>query len=289
MKYLREYVRFLKKLLKPQRRLKVVLDCSNGSVGMVLKTLLKNERRIKAVFINDSPDGDFPAHGPNPLATGAMEVLKKKVISEKADCGMIFDGDGDRVFFVDEKGEVIDQDIAGYLLARRFKSPYVVGITTGSIFNDVSTIQSATGHVSFKGLMRRKKLQFGFERSGHFYFKKFFYADSGIVAGIEFMNALSGLKKPLSEMMAAMSKTYRSPETNFEVKYPAEFLKKIEEAYTSSVITISKLDGLRMDFEWGWFSARASNTENLVRINVEAKEKGVVEKILTNITKYSIV
>ena len=127
MKYKNLYINFLKQFLKPKQKLKVIFDCSNGTTGIILKSLLNAKRLpLNAVLLNAKPDGYFPAHGPNPMAKGAMEQLQKAVLEEKADLGIIFDADGDRVFFVDNRGRPVDAHEIGFVLTQMFKPPFVV-------------------------------------------------------------------------------------------------------------------------------------------------------------------
>ncbi len=284
-KFLVSYVKFLKKFLKPERELKVVFDCSNGTTGIILKELFKNSK-ITAIILNSKPDGNFPAHGPNPMAKGAAKQLEKEVLKRKADLGVIFDADGDRVFFVDGRGRSVDPDEAGLILARRHRGPYVIGANSGRLLSgQPKTYRSKVGHYFIKRLMRKKKANLGMERSGHFYFKKFFYSDSGVLAAIEVMNFVSlagqaGLKSDLADWLDGLPKYFRSGEKNLKVKDKEKILRKIEKIYGSKKYKISKLDGLTVEFKGGWFNLRPSQTEDLLRLNAEAEDKKLLEKEL---------
>jgi phosphomannomutase len=279
-KFINSYVKFLKRFLVPRRKLKAVFDCSNGTTGIILKELFGNSK-IKAIILNSRPDGDFPAHGPNPMAKGATKQLEREVKKQKADLGVIFDADGDRVFFVDDKGRPIDPNEAGYMLMQRHVPPYVVGVTSSWRLKKHPKVSlSKVGHYFFKKLMRKRKANLGLEHSGHYYFKKFFYSDSGILAAIEVINFVSGFESGVAEWLDALPKYYRSGEINFEARDKKSSIKKIENYYRSRAKRISKLDGLTMEFDEWWFNLRPSNTENLLRLNAESLNKDKLEKVL---------
>lgn len=291
-KYIDSYAKFLNKKLAVKRPLKVVFDCSNGTTGIVLKRIMNKESRIKNkknqsiirnskfIILNSRPDGNFPAHGPNPLIPGAMDELQEGVIKERADLGVAFDADGDRVFFIDNLGRKVDAHEAGYILMQVFKPPFVVSeISSWRLKNVRGAVISAVGHYFFKTMMRKRKASLGLEHSGHFYFKDFFYCDSGILAAIEVINFVSALDGRLSDWLDSIPKYYRSGEINFKVSDKNKILKKIEEKYGKRATRISRLDGLTMEFKNYWFNVRPSNTENLLRLNVESSSKIIMEKV----------
>lgn len=301
MDYIKLYTDFLKKFLKPKKKIKVVFDCSNGVASLVLKKLFKSNQLINCILINQRPDGRFPAHGPNPMLKGVLSQLQKEVKKQKADLGAAFDGDGDRVFFVDDRGRLIDPNESGYLLTQVFKPPYVVGVVSSQRLKQLTTnppshkatdgrgnkrpttFISRIGHSFAKQLMRKKKANLGLEHSGHYFFKEFFYADSGILAAIEIINFISKLDGGVANWLDSLPKYYRSGELNFEVKDKISILKKIEKKYKRA--KKSKLDGLSMEFDWGWFNIRPSNTEPLLRLNMEAMSKKVLNEKLKEVRK----
>lgn len=292
MDYINLYVNFLRKFLKPKRKLKVVFDCSNGTTGRVLRQLTANNKRLTAFFINDKPDGNFSAHGPNPLAKGATRQLERKVKKQKADLGVIFDADGDRVFFLDNRGRWIDPNETAYILTKLFKPPYVIGAVSSwrlrksKVKSQRSRVfVSRVGHYFFKKLMREKKASLGLEHSGHYYFKKFFYCDSGILAAIEVINFVSNLKIDFATWLDSLPSYYRSGEINFEVENKEKILEKVEKQYKNQAKKIIKMDGLTMEFKNYWFNVRPSNTEPLLRLNIEAIDKNILRKELQNLRK----
>lgn len=294
--YLRSYVNFLKKHLKIKNKLRVVFDCSNGVAGIVLKELFKGNKYIKATFLNAKTDGNFPGHGPNPLKEGALGRLQREVNppagGQKADLGVIFDGDGDRVFFVDDRGEMIDPDIIGFILAKMFKPPYVATtISSWRIKKIKRIVVSSVGHLFMKMAMKKNKANFGMERSGHYYFKDFFYCDGGIFAAIQIINFIGGLNKKISDYAGSLPKYYQIPETNFQIGSDVDLKRKMEKLknfYKNKADKIHEKDGLLMEFsgaclesaEGWWFNLRLSNSENLLRLNMESdSEKLLKEKL----------
>jgi len=307
--YQKEYAQFLEKFLAPQKKLKIVFDCSNGTTGNILKHLSASWRtkKLKAIFINEKLDGKFPAHGPNPLKPFAMSDLQFVVKKNKADLGVIFDADGDRAFFIDVKGRVVDPDIIASLLIWNLEvEKIVVTEITSSIISDmrhatgsVKIIRSQNGGYFIKNKMIENNADFGCERSGHYYFKinnttdgmqksqskSVFYMDSGILAAIQIINAISKLPYKLSDFADLSLKYYRSGDINITYHKSKttsnELFRKIAQKYKNQTVKISHIDGLRMDFkipdEW-WFNMQLSNTEPLLRLNLEALNKQTLAK-----------
>lgn len=302
MDYINIYADFLKKFLKPEKPLKVIFDCSDGTVGLILKKIFSNCQLLITNYINADPDGNFPAHGPNPLKPGALKQLQNEVKKQKADLGVIFDADADRVFFVDNLGEFINPDIIARLLIWHLKpKKTIIDIRTGwqvrKLINS-STHQltiSRVGHYFIKKLMREIKADFSAEYSGHYYFKKFFYADSGILAAIETINAASKLPYKLSDFINLLPQYYRSSELNLKFNSARNYAEhdtelrrimgKIEQKFKKRVIKISHLDGLIMEFKDFWFNLRPSNTEPLSRLNIEAVSRKLLNQKIKELRK----
>ena len=301
------YTGFLKKILIPQRELKVVFDCSNGTAGLILKNLLKPEINpptggLKPIFLNEKPNGNFPAHGPNPLMSGALKQIQKSILKNKADFGAIFDADGDRVFFIDNLGRFVNPDIIARLLIWHLKpKKAIIDIRTGwqvrkpmpydqqPTTSNQQLIISRVGHYFIKKMMRKVKADFGAEYSGHYYFRKFFYTDSGILAAIETINAISKLPYKFSDFIDLLPQYYRSGELNFKVRDKEKLIKFIEKKYKNNSAKISKLDGLTMEFKNYWFNLRPSNTEPLIRLNIEATSKKLLNQKIKEFKKLFIV
>lgn len=291
--FIKIYVNFLKKFLEPAKPFRVVFDCSNGTTDKILKYL--KTKKLKTFFINNKPDGNFPAHGPNPLAPNATNQLQKEVIKQKADLGIIFDADGDRAFFINNKGKFINSDVIANLLIWRLNpKKVVIDVRTGYLIKkpqllatNYQLLISQVGHYFIKKLMRKIDADFGAEQSGHYYFKKFFYCDSGIMAAIEVINAVSKLPYKLSDYIDLLPQYYRSSELNFKIENSKRFIKKIEKCYNSK--SKNYLDGLTMEFtsltgEWR-FNLRSSNTEPLLRLNIEATNKNLLRQKIKEFKK----
>lgn len=308
MNYINLYVNFLKKFLKPQRKLKVVFDCSNGTTGLILKKIFKTGQ-----LINSIPDGNFPAHGPNPMKNYALSDLRLAVKKSKADLGVIFDADGDRVFFIDNQCRLVDPDVISRLLIwhlrakkiivdgrtswliKNIKSPAYAKALTGKQISKLKIIEAKAGYYFIKKVMRRHNVDFAGERSGHYFFQKFFNADSGILAAIEIINAISRLPYSLADFSDLLPQYYRSPELNFKFNSARNYaennaelrgkIKKIERKFKKQAIKISKIDGLTMEFKDWRFNLRPSNTEPLIRLNIESVTGKIVSQKIKKFRK----
>ena len=285
MNYINLYAKFINKFLKVKTPVKVVFDCSNGTTGLVLKKLLVSNKKINAIFINALPNGNFPAHSPNPLIKSARAGLIKKVIKTKADLGVIFDADGDRAVFIDNLGRDIDPRYIIYLLAPIFKEPYLVNAAIGRetmrwLLPKKRFIEEKVGRSFIKKTAQKKKIDFSVERSGHYFFKDFGYADSGILAAIFVVNSVSTLKRKkmsLSKWIELLPKFYFTPENNIKVRNSRSYLKSLERLFNKEGYRINKRDGLTVVGNGIWLNARPSNTEPVVRVSLGAKTKKIFD------------
>ncbi|MBI2033600.1 MAG: hypothetical protein HYT13_00670 [Candidatus Liptonbacteria bacterium] len=296
MPYLNLYTRFLSKFFEIKAPLKVVFDSSNGGTGPVLKNLFRRSSPLTSIIINGKPDGRFPAHGPNPLFDFAKKDLISAVLQHKANFGVIFDADGDRAFFVDDRGRPIYPDEAILFLMSRFSPPYVIDAGVGWQVRENSRfknflVQSRVGTYFIKKTMKKVKANFGAEGSGHYYFQTIFgkhaaYFDSGIMAAIQMINGVSHFKEKgqkLSEWLDHLPFYYRIPETNFRLNIKsntAKTIKAVENFYKRAAKIFSHLDGLTIETDEFWFNLRGSNTEPFLRLRLEARKKDVLAKEL---------
>lgn len=270
------------KKIKP---LKIVIDAGNGMGGDDMDLVL-DELPLKVTKMYFEPDGSFPNHEANPLKEENLADLKKKVLEEKADFGIALDGDADRVFFIDEKGETIPSDFITCLIAekvlKKHKGKVLYDLRSSWIVkeiieqNDGKACMSKVGHSFIKEQMRREKAVFAGELSGHLYFKDNFYTDSAIIAALEVIQIVSEKGKKLSELIKPLKKYYASGEINSEVEDKGGKMKELGEKYKNG--DVSWLDGVKVDFNDWWFNVRPSNTEPLLRLNLEAKSKGLMEE-----------
>ena len=280
---LQAYADHLHKLVsfKGNRPLKIVIDAGNGMAGFTAPAIFE---RLGAEIIPlyFELDGNFPNHEANPIDPANLRDLQKVVLENKADIGLAFDGDADRCFLVDEKGETVDPSLLTALIASRelAKHPGATIIhslissrTVVEVINELGGIpvRSRVGHSYIKALMAETGAIFGGEHSGHFYFKDFWRADSGALAALHALAALGESEQTISQLLAPFKRYVASGEVNSRVADAAVVIKAIKEKYSAlSEFKIDELDGLTVSTATWWFNVRASNTEPLLRLNVEA-------------------
>ena len=289
---LSEYVdyllaRFPKKTFK-KRKLKVVIDAGNGMAGFTAPAVMKH-LNIDLIPMYFELDGNFPNHEANPIESENLKDLQKKVKKEKADIGLAFDGDADRCFLVDEKGDLVNPSALTALIAvRELKSQpgstIIYNLISSKAVAEVITenkgvgLRSRVGHSYIKSLMAESGAIFGGEHSGHFYFADFWRADSGMLAALYALAELMDSNKPLSNLLKPYNRYFSSGEINSKVKDVAKSIKAVEEKYEGKY-QLDHLDGLTVTADSWWFNLRPSNTEPLLRLNVEAnteKEMAII-------------
>ena len=291
-KYLNAYLEFLKRHINLDKPLKVVVDCSNGAIGPIAKKVFKNNKLLDFRIINWSADGNFSAHGPDPLKGNALKNLGSLVLGQRADLGVVFDADGDRAFFVDNYGRKINPDAIARLLIWYLKpKKIVVDVRTGWLVHQFKIFTSRVGRYFVQKLMKEKNADFGAEHSGHYYFKKFYFFDSGIFAAIQVINAVSKLPYSLADFVDLLP-VYYSKEINLKINKKKDYrlaLKKIQNKYKRSAKSVSRLDGLKMEisspkYEW-WFNIHFSNTESVVRLTIESDSEKILAVEQKNLVK----
>ena len=271
------------------RPLKIVVDAGNGMAGKMLPPIFEG-LPFEYVPMYFELDGSFPNHPPNPIEPENMEELQQRVIAEGADFGAAFDGDADRVFIVDEKGVTMSGDLLAALVAKNVleKEPGAAIIYSAVCSKALPElvrseggrpIRTKAGHSIIKPQMRSNNAAFGGEHSGHFYFRDNYFADSGIIAMLTVAELVGRQQDPLSELLAPIDPYVRSGEINSEVEDQTATLEKLEEHYAEREdAKIDHLDGLTVDFGDWWFNLRPSNTEPLLRLNVEASDRATMER-----------
>ena len=268
------------KKIKPY---KVVVDAGNGMAGKIIP-LLEPLLPIKVIPLNFKLDGNFPAHPSNPLMPESQVEIKKTILEEKADFGIIMDGDTDRLFFVDEKGEFIPADLTLLILAREFlnREPgagIVYNVICSKIVPEKITewggkpIRSAVGFINLMNAMKEHNGIMSGEVSAHYAFRDNGYADSGFIAFLVLLQLLSQDGRPISEMVKEFRKYYRADEVNIEIEDKKGAIKKVKEYFSDG--EQDELDGVTVEYEDWWFNVRPSNTESLLRITVEANTKEI--------------
>lgn len=291
-----EYVRHLLTLvdLESMRPLKVVIDAGNGMAGYTAPAVFKslNAEVIEMYF---ELDGTFPNHEANPIDPKNLQDLSKAVKKQKADIGLAFDGDADRCFLVDEKGDLVNPSALTALIAHR---ALVSDPGSTIIYNLISSrsvkevieenggiaVRSRVGHSYIKKMMADTGAIFGGEHSGHFYFRDFWRADSGMLAALHALAALSESQGTLSQLLHSYNRYSSSGEINSVVSDAQLVLELIESHYAAmDGITTDHLDGLTIEGGDWWFNVRASNTEPLLRLNVEANTEALMKRISTQV------
>jgi phosphomannomutase len=271
------------------RPLKIVVDAGNGMAGKMLPPIFE-KLPFEYVPMYFELDGSFPNHPPNPIEPQNMEELQERVVAEGADFGAAFDGDADRVFIVTEKGVTISGDILATLVAKNVleKEPGAAIVYSAVCSKALPElvrreggrpIRTKAGHSIIKPQMRKNDAAFGGEHSGHFYFRDNYFADSGTIAMLTVAELVGRQEDPLSELLVPIDPYVRSGEINSEVEDQDEVLRRVEEHYAErDEPEIDHLDGLTVDYGDWWFNLRPSNTEPLLRLNVEASDRETMEK-----------
>ncbi|MFN8512272.1 MAG: phosphomannomutase/phosphoglucomutase [Thermomicrobiales bacterium] len=264
------------------RPLKVVADAGNGMAGMTLPSVFA-QLPCELIPLYFELDGSFPNHEANPIEPENIRDLQNKVRETGADLGVAFDGDADRMFLVDEHGTFVGGDMVTAMVAQRMLARYPGAAIVYNLICSRSvpqTIQAAggrairerVGHSFIKATMRTEDAVFGGEHSGHFYFRDNWYADSGLIAFLTTLELLSAANQSLSGVLKPLDPFVRSGEINSEVADIKAVLARVEETHRAAGAQIDKLDGLTVEYPDWWFNLRASNTQPLLRLNVEASD-----------------
>ncbi|APE21951.1 MULTISPECIES: phosphomannomutase/phosphoglucomutase [Streptomyces] len=288
---LTDYAGHLKALvdLTAIRPLKVVVDAGNGMGGHTVPTVFEG-LPLDLVPMYFELDGTFPNHEANPLDPKNIVDLQARVRAEGADLGLAFDGDADRCFVVDERGEPVSPSAITALVAARELAKHPGGtiihnlITSWSVPEVVreqggEPVRTRVGHSFIKEEMAKTGAIFGGEHSAHYYFKDFWNADTGMLAALHVLAALGGQDGALSGLVAAYDRYASSGEINSTVADQTASAAKVRAAYEGADVTLDELDGLTVSAEDWWFNLRASNTEPLLRLNVEARDAATMAKV----------
>lgn len=285
---LEEYLKFnLKDFdLKKIKPLKIVIDTANAVAGIVVPEFFKKTNcQVNYLFLK--LDGSFPHHSPDPLIPRNLRWLIQEVKKKKADLGVAFDGDGDRIIFVDEKAKIISGDlitglISEFILRERPREKILYDIRSSNIVRETIEkrgglpVVSRIGHSLIKEKMRKEKIIFAGELSGHYYHRTHYFCECPFFILFKIIEKISETNKSFSQLISPFQKYYHSGEINFQVKNKKKVLRALEERFSRGKIL--KLDGLRIDFPDWWFNIRPSQTEPLLRLVIEAKTKKLMEK-----------
>lgn len=274
--------------------LKVVIDAGNGMGGLAWEKM-KDKLPIQIIPLYFEPDGNFPHHIADPLKEENMQDLKKAVLENRADLGIAHDGDSDRMFAVDEKGEILSGTITSailseHLLQKNGPATVLYNVVCGRIVPETIIANGGTpmrvrvGHSFTKETMKKTNALFAGEHSGHFYFRQNYFADSSTIAAILLIEYLSKNNLTASEAHAKFSKYFASGEKNFKVTDADAVIKKIKEESKDATST-DEIDGLSIWYPTYWFNLRRSKTEPLLRLNLEADTEEILKEKLDQVEK----
>lgn len=293
----KEYLEFLKPYIPDLSGLKIAVDCSNGMASILVREILGDS----PFYLYDTPDGTFPNHEPNPLEQENVADLSKLVIEKKCDAGLIFDGDADRVMFVDENGLFIQPDMMIALLA----DYYAAKGESGKCLQDIRTSKSVTEYVESRGFemhtwrvgrayaalkLREIDGLFGGELAGHYYFREFYYSDSAYLAALILLGEIKKAKEngvSLSALISRISVYHGSGEINLHIEDKAKAIKAVvtEMQRCETPVKIYDFDGYRIEYSDWWFNIRPSNTEPYLRLIIEAKTPELLQEKQDKILK----
>lgn len=267
---------------------RIAIDASNGMAGHTLPGILERLPQVEAHTMLMEPDGTFPVHEANPLKEENLDHVRELIASSGAQFGVSFDGDADRCCFVDETGRTVPADLMTALLARIYLArgegvPIVYDLRSSWVVKEEIeraggiAIRDRVGHSFIKATMRERGAAFAGELSGHFYFADNFTTDSGVLAMVSAINVVSSAGQPLSELVADLRRYHATGEINFRVADKEAAIAGLVSTYADG--KQDTLDGITVEFgdldsdEWWWFNVRLSNTEPLLRLNLEASSE----------------
>ena len=288
------YIEHLNSIVNPEdvkNTISFIIDAGNGALGSVIEKI-HNSYNLNFDELYMEVDGNFPNHPADPSDPANLRELKELVISKNKAFGVAFDGDADRAVFLDDKGNLISGSLMTALVSDwlnekkdNLKIVHNVNVSP-SVVNylkkkGITTIRAKVGHSYIKQIMREEDADFGGEHSAHFYLKENYYADSGIVTLLIFLQILSEKNVKASELIDSYNFPPTSGEINFEVKSVKESLEKIENSFENS---FDKLDGISYFADNYWFNVRGSNTEPKLRLNAEAEDEETLNNLINEIT-----
>lgn len=274
--------------------LKVVADCGNGMGGLLLADIFK-ALNCELTPMYAELDGNFPNHEANPIKEENLADLKKKVLEVGADFGVAYDGDADRVGFVDGRGTMVRGDIIATLLAKEILKKSQGAVVLGDVRVTKAMEEEVAGaggtfhlcrvgHAHIKRQMKEEGAKFAGELSAHYYFADFPGYETGDLVLLYILSAISASGKTLTELTGDYGRYFHSGEINFTVADKEKIIVAAKEKYSSGATSVLEIDGLRIDFPEWWFSIRASNTEPLLRLNLEATTKELMEEKIQDLT-----
>lgn len=291
-----DYLRFQQQYVGDLSNLNIAVDCSSGMASLFAHQLIG-----KAHYINDVPDGNFPAHEPNPLEAESQQQIKELVLKEGCDIGLLFDGDADRITFIDEKGQFISPDLmiaflGNYFLGQRHDEGIVLqDIRSSRAIQEyldryhakVETWRVGRAYAALR--LRELDGAYGGELAGHYYFRDFYYSDSALLAASIVLRLLAEFKRQgrtLSDLIKEISPYYNSGEINFKLQRKMEAMDAVKEHFANlqKPMRFLDFDGYRLDYDDWWFNIRPSNTEPYLRFLAEAKSQEKLQDIVAQVS-----
>ena len=292
-----EYIQFMRQYIPELRGIKIAVDCSNGMAGLFIRELLGDDH----LYINEKPDGLFPGHDPNPLNPANIVQLSNTVTDNKCDLGVIYDGDADRVMFVDERGHFISPDLMIAVLGHKFLD----GRKGIRVLQDIRTSLSVGEYLEKMGAemhmwrvgrafaapkLKEIRGLFGGELAGHYYFRDFNYSDSGILASLHILDVLAGIVakgQTVSDFIRSINSYANSGEINFIIDDKEAAISSLVNSICAGEKPLRKydFDGIRLEFNEWWFNIRPSNTEPYLRLLAEAVSEELLMAKLGDIKK----
>jgi len=285
-----DYERYVAEKINIERNLRIVADPGNGSCSLLTPSIFE-KTGVEVVAINAEPDGSFPAHPPEPSEETLTDV-KRLVLEKKADFGVGFDGDGDRAVFVDDRGRIVSGTSIFTLLAEDYLkknrgAPIVYEVSCSMVIEEIirayggKPVLSRVGHTYIVDKMLKEKAVFGGETSGHLYFTELYGFDDAIFASLKVAEILSRRDERLSEIVDSMPRYPRIPGKKFECPDEVKFkvVDELSEEFKKMGYETLTIDGVKVIEDNGWFLIRASNTQPLVRLTVEAKDEDSLNKL----------
>ncbi|MBN2585045.1 phosphomannomutase/phosphoglucomutase [Patescibacteria group bacterium] len=282
-----DWIRHVLSFIDPAqiKPLKIVVDAGNGVAGPIVRELFRH-LPVEMVEMYFEPDGNFPHHLPSPIEPKNVADLRQRVVAEKADLGMAFDGDADRMFLIDEQGKIVTGNettamVMDQLLDEDPSRIMLYGAIAGWNIRDVISKHQATAYRTKVGTgyikkdMKARGVYFAGEHSGHYYFQRNYNGDSGLIAAVLVLALISQKGQPLSEILKPHRRYYQIPETNSRVNDPNVVMRKLSGQYADG--QVDWLDGLTVTYPDWWFNVRPSSNEPLLRLNVEAVSPGLLE------------
>ena len=293
-----DYLERIFELVRPEsiKPMKLVIDCGNGMADATFPKMLKH-LPADVTFLFQEPDGTFPNHEANPLKHETLKALQKKVVSVGANFGFALDGDADRIGLVDEKGNIVDPSIVGLIVGlevarSRDTAPHMLYDLRSSLVvkeawerAGATTEMCMVGHALIKKMMTATKADFASELSLHLYFADLYNLESTDLALLYILQLLSREQRPLSQIIRPYQKYFHSGEINFVAEDKSGIMQKVEKDYGEEAEQKSHLDGLWLKMPWGFISLRPSNTEPVLRLNIEANTRETLDAELYKIKK----